>query len=114
MKYLKFKSPWENSGNKRKKSFIENIVFYLGLSSNPDYECHIDEVESWMVEFDEENIPIREIGIDDKGKVVLKMPYKKNYGYWTDNSLEYEDFTSSFMTVKIRQEEFEEKWEEIE
>ncbi|MDY6024916.1 hypothetical protein [Bergeyella zoohelcum] len=113
MKYLKFKSPWENSGNKRKKSFIENIVFYLGLSSNPDYECYIDEVESWMVEFDEENIPIREIGIDDEGKAILKMPYKKNYGYWTDNSLEYEDFTSSFMAVKIRQEEFEEKWEEI-
>lgn len=113
MKYLKFKSPWENSGNKGKKSFVENIVFYLGLSSNPDYEYFIDRVEYWMVEFDEENIPIREIGIDDEGKVILKMPYKKNYGYWTDNSLEYKDFVAFFMAVGVTQKEFEQKWKEM-
>ncbi|WP_052911367.1 hypothetical protein [Riemerella anatipestifer] len=111
MKYLKFKSPWDY--NDKKKSFVEKIILYLGLSANPDYDNKIYNVEFWLVEFDEEDIPIREIGLDNNSKDILKMPYKKNYGYWTDNNLVYQDFISDFASVKIEKKEFEEKWKAI-
>ena len=38
------------------------------------------------------------------------MPYKKNYIYWTDNSLKYQDFT---LTEKIDEICFNDKWEEL-
>lgn len=110
MKYLKFKSPWEHNENSKTRGIIEKIIAYIGLSSNPDYEKDINSVAHWLVEFDEDNIPIREIGLDNSARVILKMPYKKNYGYWTDNSLGYEDFIDDFGAVKIEKNEFEEKW----
>ncbi|MBS1571360.1 MAG: hypothetical protein JST62_03045 [Bacteroidetes bacterium] len=83
---------------------------YLGLTANPDFENNIDNVRVWLVEFDEDNVPTREIGIDENNNVILKMPYKKNYGYWTDNELLYNDFINRFSAVKIDRLEFEKNW----
>jgi hypothetical protein len=114
MNYLKFKSPW-NKREDSKHTFIEKIIFALKLSSNPDYDGggKIDDVGYWLLEVDEDDVPIREIGLDENDKVILKTPYKKNYGYWTDNTLKYEDFTLQFKTEKIDPIYFNDKWEEL-
>ncbi|MXV37296.1 hypothetical protein GO491_01200 [Flavobacteriaceae bacterium Ap0902] len=114
MKYLQFNSPWENF-NKRKFNLVEKIIFALKLSSNPDYDQYkIDEVRIWLIEFDEEDIPIREIGLKENGEVILKMPFKKNYGFWTDNILKYSDFIERFSAEPIDAIFFNEKWNELE
>ncbi len=68
-------------------------------------------MENWLVELDcETGIPKREIGIDKNGKVILKMPFENNYGYWTDNNLLLKDFNELFATYEINQEKFENYW----
>lgn len=79
--------------------------------ANPDFEDKIDEVEYWLVECDNETgIPEREIGLDKEGRVILKMPFKDNYGYWTDNNLLLNDFKEHFMASEVSKEIFEWKW----
>src|SRR5690606_28769510 len=112
MKFLLFKSPWEKAEN-IKFNFIERIIFALKLSSNPDYDRNkINDAIYWIVEFDEDGIPIREIGLDENDNVILKIPYKKNYGYWIDNNMKYQDFISHFDAKKIDEKYFNEKWQE--
>lgn len=100
----------------RKLSFIKKIfvriLFFFLPKANPDFESKIDLVRTWCLEFNDiESIPIREVGLDSENRVILKMPYKKNYGYWTDNVLKYNDFERLFKIKKISKEFFIERWE---
>jgi hypothetical protein len=61
-----------------------------------------------------DEIPSREIGIDEKGKTLMIMPWKHNYGFWTDNNLKLQDFTVGFDIRNITQEEFESRWKNFE
>jgi hypothetical protein len=80
--------------------------------ANPDFEDKIDEVQNWLIECDNETgIPKREIGLDKEGRVILKMPFKSNYGYWTDNHLLLKDFYELFKATEISKEIFDWKWE---
>jgi hypothetical protein len=38
------------------------------------------------------------------------MPFKNNYGYWTDNNLLLEDFKKNFKTLEVSQDSFENYW----
>lgn len=78
--------------------------------ANPDFDQKIDEVRYWLVEFDNEGIPEREIGLDQEKQVILKMPYKDNYGYWTDNNLLLNDFRKHFVVSEISKNSFEQNW----
>lgn len=78
--------------------------------SNPDFEDKLEDVKYWLLEFDDEDFPIREIGVDVNGEVILKMPYKKNYGFWIDNELKYTDFIEMFLAKEVDQIFFKEKW----
>ena len=60
--------------------------------------------------YDLGGIPEREIGLDKEGRVILKMPYKDNYGYWTDNNLLLNDFKEHFVVSEIRKDSFEKSW----
>ena len=86
----------------------------LGLflpKSNPDFEDKIDEAKEWLLEFpDEVSVPVREIGLSKSGEVLLKMPYKNNYGFWTDNNMLLADFQERFQTESISKDEFEIAW----
>ncbi len=101
----------------KKESLLKRIIIKLINKiipiGNPDYEEIIDKATYWLLEFEDETIPIREIGIDNEGKAILKMPYKNNYGYWTDNELEYKDFLYYFCNNKIDKAYFEKKWNEL-
>lgn len=79
--------------------------------SNPDFENKIDAVATWLIEFEADSyFPDREIGLDSADNPIMIMPWKKNYGYWTDNDLTIEDFRARFKCIDISREEFQKCW----
>ena len=122
MIYLKFDAlelNKEESKSTKMREFLTNsVVRYLKKmlpEANPDFEEKIDEVKIWLIEIDRETkYPNREIGIDKDGRVIMIMPYERNYGYWTDNNLQEKDFKSHFETEEIAEMEFNRLWKEFE
>ncbi|MEO0038347.1 MAG: hypothetical protein RIQ59_1558 [Bacteroidota bacterium] len=121
MKYIKFKLP-ENITETEKEGIlmlnfwkiIEYILRKIIPESNPNYGKFIDKVEYWLVECEiESGIPLREIGIDKNENIILKMPYKNDYGYWTDEDLLLNDFVEKFNAIEIGKNDFEENWKKI-
>jgi hypothetical protein len=121
MKYIKFKLPENISETQKdgilKKSFFNLLEYVLSKiipKANPDFEKFIDDVEYWILECETESgIPTREIGIDKNEKVILKMPFKNDYGYWIDNNFLLNDFVNKFNAVEIEKKDFEANWEKI-
>lgn len=117
MRYIKIKSKSWGAENKKGNIVMRLILSFLKLivpMANPDFDDRINLVAYWLLEFeDEHSIPDREIGIGINGDVLMKMPYKNNYGYWVDNNLTFKDFQKTFETVEITREYFEEKWNSL-
>lgn len=68
-------------------------------------------MKTWLLEFeDDHSPPLREIGLDKGAKVIMKMPFGENYGYWTDNDLTAGGFERLFEVTYITKELFDEKW----
>jgi|SRR5688572_13354773 hypothetical protein len=116
--YIQFEAPPGLRGSKTEgrvmqtlKKVAESIFSKIVPEANPDFEKKIDEVKIWLIECDNNGgLPQREIGIDKDGQVIIKMPFKNNWGYWTDNNLVLEDFRQRFQTNEISQDFFETKW----
>src|SRR5258705_12353144 len=109
--YIKFKSP-ESGIRKTPENIGKRIARAISTTvipiANPDFENKIDEVSTWLIEFEGDSYyPNREVGLDILDKPILIMPWQKNYGYWTDNNLTIEDFRSHFDTIDISKKEFE-------
>lgn len=82
--------------------------------SNPDFDDKILYVAQWFVEYDEEcNTSWREIGLDINKKIIVKMPDERNYGFWLDTNMEFEDFKKELGFQMITQEEFEDLWNSV-
>ena len=94
------------------KKALVGILTAIIPKANPDFDNKIDEVQYWLVECDNKTgIPEREIGLDKEGRVILKMPFKGNYGYWTNNNLLLNDFKEHFVVSEISKDIFEQSWE---
>ena len=112
--YIKFKCP--NSGTQKTpdnigKRLIKTVLTSILPIANPDFENKITDASFWLIEFEADSYyPNREIGLDIQGNPIMIMPWRKNYGYWTDNNLVLKDFRSHFETVDISKEEFEKAW----
>ena len=92
----------------QKMKWINKILFFIP-KSNPRYDSKIHLVEKWLIEFVEEDgelIPWREIALDISGNIVFAGPDKKNYGFWLDTNMKYEDFSGE----NIDKGEFEKYW----
>ena len=76
------------------------------IDSNPDYEAKMQLVHQWLIGFDEEGLPWREIGIDKNGLPALTGPDARNYGFWLDTNMKIHDFTGE----PVNEEEFERLW----
>ena len=119
MAYIQFELPKRNVEVPKDRPIrtwvlkaLECFLRKITPLANPDFDSKIDDVKYWMVECDDvSGIPDREIGIDKEGRVILKMPYKDNYGYWTDNNLLLADFKKHFDCSDISRESFEHHWE---
>jgi hypothetical protein len=118
MTYLKFKYS-KTTNQKGKKSFFSRALWKL-LSfilpvANPDFECLYDLVGTWYIEYNETysiDGTNREVGKDVKGRVIVKAPDDKNYGFWNDTNMGLKDFIETFNAERISKDEFEAVWNE--
>lgn len=95
----------------KRKRIIQFLLELIIPKANPDFDDKIQLIAFWLLEFTSaDSIPQREIGLRNDGEVVVKMPYKENYGYWSDNNLTYHDFQKLFEVEYITKEYFEEMW----
>lgn len=116
--YIQFEEPpigTKIGGGKRSiKKVITRLIAMVIPIANPTFDDKIDDVKSWLVECDRRTgIAQREIGLNSKGAVIMKMPYGRNCGYWTDNSLLLDDFKQYFYVSEITMEYFDQHWEKI-
>ena len=98
----------------KRSSFFQNLLWKFVSTiipkANPDFENYIHDVNIWLIEFNDNGIPEREIGLDKDDKTVMIMPWKDNYGYWTDNNFKLQDFMNGFKYSEIEDEYFESRW----
>ena len=85
---------------------IAQFVLKLIPKANPDYEGKMHLVKEWLIEFDDDGKPWREIGMDDSGRPVLAGPSIRNYGFWLDTNM----IASDFHGEKLDRNEFEKNW----
>ena len=117
--YIQFEAPKSKNQTTKdgliktsSKKLLVGILTKIIPKANPDFDDKINDVHYWLVECDHETgTPEREIGLDKEGRVILKMPFKDNYGYWTDNNLLLNDFKEHFVVSEISKESFEQNWE---
>ena len=109
MKYLRTsmatnwpeKEPWQIK-------MIKTILFFIP-KANPDYDSKIHLVKNWLIEFKEVNgelLPWREIALDSNESPLFAGPDKRNYGFWLDANMKYEDFEGEL----IEKQKFEKIW----
>ena len=103
MRYLRTKQATDFQ--KEKKSGIFKSVLDR-LNPNPDYQFHL--VREWLVEFGEDDLPFREIGLGKNGKPVLAGPDDRNYGFWLDTNMKFDDFSGDIISSEV----FEGLWVE--
>ena len=118
MKYLKFIEK-KTSNAEEKDSFLINllrkILEFLLPQANPDFDHLYLLVETWYIEYDEkyeEDGTIREVGRDAYGRIIVKDPDERNYGFWNDTNMGLNDFIEQMHAEYISKEEFEAVWNE--
>jgi hypothetical protein len=75
-------------------------------TASPSYCGKHHRIRTWLIEFDEDGNPWREIGLDAEGGIVVAGPSAKDYGFWLDTNMKFEDFTGTLVT----QDQFESLW----
>ena len=113
MLYFKFKNSEKNIVDEENSFFYTILGKFLKViipKSNPIHNNLFDDVNVWLIEYDEINkYTNREIGLDLDNNVIVKSPYKENLGLWTDEDLSFDDYKKFHIsyTTKI---EFEKLW----
>jgi hypothetical protein len=95
------KEPWY-------AKLIMTLLFFIPRG-NPGYDSKMYLVKKWLIEFiehDGELKPWREIALDVNGSVLFAGPDERNYGFWLDTDIRYEDFEGE----PIDKDEFERCW----
>ena len=87
---------------------IVRMFFSFVPRTNPGYESKFHLVSEWLIEFDDEGLPNREIGINQNGEPVIAGPSEENYGFWLDTNMRIADFCGDPLT----RDEFEMAWKE--
>ena len=76
-------------------------------TNNPDFDDLYPEVESWLLEVDEDtNRANREIGLDSNREAIVFAPWGCNYGLWVDARVNMKEIEFTETT----EEEFEMFW----
>lgn len=117
MKYFILKWSLEKKqNNKTKRSLWCRLLhkMIVPLSANPDFDDKIEDVTLWFIEYDDvvNHIANREIGFAKDGRIIVKMPDDRNYGYWLDTNCELEDFKKMGINM-ITEKEFNDLWNSV-
>ena len=67
----------------RKVRIIKALLF-LVPNANPDVERLYPLVKKWALELSDDGSPQREIGLDNQGVALFRLPNDRNTGFWTD------------------------------
>lgn len=97
------------TGFNKRASWIERLtrlLLPLIPRSNPGYKADLHWVSEWLVEFDEDGLPGREMGLDEQGQVVVAGPSNQNYGFWLDTNMTLSDFEGEPVDAEL----FESLW----
>ncbi len=84
------------------------VLFFFIPRANPDNDPKLYLVRQWLIEFDDEGVPEREVGLGVDGKPVFAAPDKRNWGFWVDSDMTFSSFERNEITV----EEFDQAWAE--
>lgn len=108
MKYLRtdLATAWPENEDWKEK-LLGRLLFFIP-KANPGYQKKMHLVKEWLIEFDDNNAPLREIGIGSNGTPVLAGPDSENYGFWCDTNMSFDDFKGEL----IGREEFDSLWEQ--
>ncbi|MBQ4891088.1 hypothetical protein J8L86_14625 [Shewanella sp. MMG014] len=87
---------------------IEKVLWFIP-KANPDYESKLHLVKEWLIEFDDNDLPKREIGLDKNGDLVLSGPNSNNDGFWLDTNMKYQDIKGKTCTPYI----FSKTWRDV-
>ena len=117
MKYFILKWSLEKKqNNKTKRSLWCRLLhkMIVPLSANPGFDDKIEDVTLWFIEYDDvvNHIANREIGFAKDGRIIVKMPDDRNYGYWLDTNCELEDFKKMGINM-ITEKEFNDLWNSV-
>ncbi len=97
------------------KRFIKTDVDVTAPVSNPDFINKFSDVVRWFIEFEDDSyFPNREIGFNILGEPIIILPWKANYGYWTDSNVILKDLNFHFKVTQISKSEFTDKWNDFE
>lgn len=117
MKYFKFPIVKKQLKVEEKNTLVSKILNFLFSflpKSNPQFDNLIEFVDVWYIEYDDINDYVeREVGLNIGKEVIVKMPFKKEYGYWLDTDMKFKDFQNTFNIEIIENTEFEIKWNEL-
>ena len=88
------------------ESALAKVIRRLIPEANPSYRDKMHLVDSWYIEFTDDGLPYREIGVDADGVPVLAGPSSNDYGFWLDTNMTRSDFEGT----EIDRPEFEALW----
>ncbi len=74
--------------------------------ANPSYRNKMHLIDAWYIEFDEQGLAAREVGVDSSGRPVVAGPTSVDYGYWLDANVTDVDIDGD----EIEEREFEALW----
>jgi hypothetical protein len=63
-------------GKTLSEKVLEAVLFFIP-KANPRYDSKMHLIKEWMIEFDEDNYPYREIALDSKGFPYLQDLVKR-------------------------------------
>jgi hypothetical protein len=117
MKYFKFPIIKKQLKENKKNTVISKIldfVFSFIPKSNPQFDNLIQFVDVWYIEYDDENDCVeKEVGLSSSCEIIIKMPFKNEYGYWLDTDMKFQDFEHRFNIEIIHASDFFKKWNEL-
>ncbi len=89
------------------KNILVKFLYLIIPKANPDFEHLYTNVRLWWLELDENNFPQKEIGFNEKNKIIVAAPIGNNYGIFTDSDEEINK--NDFEEINL--EQFMNAWE---
>lgn len=106
MKYLRTKQATDWPEKEPLKIKLVRCLLFFIPRANPGYDPKMHLVKEWLIEFQDDDTPFREIALGAEGTPVFAGPGNGNCGFWLDVNMKYEDFEG----VPVDQSEFERMW----
>ena len=117
-RYIEFEDPnfiFNNEKDLKKKSLFTaafETIISIFPQANPDFDDLYQNVKYWLVEFEDDGQPCREVGLNERREPITIGPYRNNKGFWTDNNLKQDQIDNCFFKKStISEIEFQNYWD---